>query len=331
MSTSPARLPVADRLGLLLLSMRPGNAAIAALGVPLGAWLARGDQALAAQATAGTMPTALLLALFADFALFAQALLGGLAIALLVGAGNLHNDLTDLEIDKINRPDRPLASGRLTPRDAWIATIGATALALLLAALAPNAGALLFGGPFADPTPHLLLAAAIASLLALYNRRLKGLPVVGNLAVALLCTTPFLWSGFPHLSPRQWAATLPAFLFTLVRELLKDIEDLPGDGARGLRTLPVLLGSGPSAHLALALLALALPLSLLPRLLGIYGNAYLVGVLLLALPGSLGAAHWTFHSCPPAWGKAQRWAKFAILGGTLALVAEALLPHLPAC
>src|SRR3954466_6413321 len=101
------------------------------------------------------------------------AALGSLAMALLAAAGNMHNDVIDLPIDRINRPDRPLPSGRIAPRAALaVASITFAASLALAFALGRDQG---------------YLVAAMGLLLYFYNVNLKGMPLAGNLAVALLC------------------------------------------------------------------------------------------------------------------------------------------------
>src|SRR5690349_3600541 len=96
--------------------------------------------------------------------------LGFAAMALLAAAGNVHNDVLDLEADRVNRPDRALPSGRVSPR--------AAALGAILLALAA------FACAFALDAVHGFLTLGMGLLLFLYNLVLKRLPLLGNLAVA---------------------------------------------------------------------------------------------------------------------------------------------------
>src|SRR3954464_2034741 len=87
------------------------------------------------------------------------AALGSLAMALLAAAGNMHNDVIDLPIDRINRPDRPLPSGRISPRAALaVASITFAAALALAFALGHEQG---------------YLVAAMGLLLYFYNVHLK--------------------------------------------------------------------------------------------------------------------------------------------------------------
>ena len=67
-------------------------------------------------------------------------LIGALMAAVLNAASNALNQIYDLEIDRINKPKRPLTSGRLSMRDAWLFTVATYAVALALAWLVAPGG-----------------------------------------------------------------------------------------------------------------------------------------------------------------------------------------------
>jgi len=181
-----------------------------------------------------------------------------LGIFFLVAFANTHNDITDFEIDKINRPNRPLPSGKISFKQARIAAFACVIAAIILGAIASVKFASLF--------------VAIGALCFVYNRFLKGLPLAGNFAVALLtCTaiiTPIAKLGLPQ--PKLTALLYFAFMLTFAREITKDIEDIEGDKSLGLKTFPILFGINPSIALVFAFgliclvqLALFSPLSLI--------------------------------------------------------------------
>jgi 4-hydroxybenzoate polyprenyltransferase len=267
---------------------RPWNAAIAAAAVWLG-WACLRTQPLG--------PPEWQLALW-----------GSLSMFLLVAAGNADNDLVDLETDRVNRPLRPIVSGRIS-RDA------ARAAAVLL-----YTGGVLFA--WTGTPVHGALAAAMAALLLVYNRRLKGTPVLGNLAVALLCALAVWFTEFP-LPPRgALPAALVALLATFARELVKDAEDVAGDRAAGLRTLAVAAGAGTARKLAFATIVALLALLPVPMTMG-YGWPYAAAVVLLAGPalvpllGELARPDANF-------ARASRLLKFLMIAGMIALWAGTL-------
>jgi len=141
--------------------------------------------------------------------------------------------------------------------------------------------------------PILAIAIAIVNLLALiaYTEVFKGLPGAGNAVVAYLGGSTFLFGAAAVATPESAAIVLFALaaLSTLSREIVKDVEDVEGDRAEGLRTLPIAIGERPSLHIATALLLVAIGISPAPYLLGALGASYLVvvvpAVALLAYAG----------------------------------------------
>ena len=187
-------------------------------------------------------------------------------VAFITAGGNAFNDLCDLEIDRINRPDRPLPSGRVTPRAA-----GALAAVLFAAGLVLAVPAGL---------PCVVIAVANSLLLVAYARTLKRTALWGNAVVSYLTASIYPFGGaLAGIAPME--RTLPlagiTFLAMLSRELLKDAEDVAGDRAQGARTLPILHGVKKTAVVAYACAIGAIAISLLP-VLPWWGRPYLVGI-----------------------------------------------------
>ncbi|MGV8175199.1 MAG: geranylgeranylglycerol-phosphate geranylgeranyltransferase [Methanothrix sp.] len=186
-----------------------------------------------------------------------------LTVFLVTGAGNAVNDYYDREIDAINRPGRPIPSGRIAPEAAL-----RYSLALFLA------GCLLAG--LVNPV-CLGLAAFNSALLFLYARNLKAMPLSGNITVAFLTGSTFLFGGAAAGMQGLLANEIPfllSFLVSMSREIAKDIEDMAGDLAGGARTLPILAGERLSRYLAAGFALAAVALSFLPP----WGRGYLAVV-----------------------------------------------------
>lgn len=193
------------------------------------------------------------------------------ATALVTAAGNVINDIYDRDIDSLNRPGRPIPSGAVgVPSAAWF--YGALLAAALLSAL------LL-------PTVQTAWIAAWAALLHLYSWKLKRVLLAGNLLVSAVSASGFLLGAAAGGSIR--AGIVPAaytFVFVMGREIVKDVEDIEGDGSCGARTLPVVAGPAAALNLSAAVfiaLAVAFPL---PWALGIYGESYIVLMLVSVIP-----------------------------------------------
>ena len=180
------------------------------------------------------------------------------------GAANAFNDYCDYEIDLINRPNRPLSRGMIT-------SFQALSFAVILFAIGTVTA---FQLPF-----YARLAAVVIAmpLIIIYSMRLKGTPLLGNIAVAMILGLTFVFCGlaFNKLGPMIVPAIL-AFGLTLVRELIKDIADVEGDNSVGLKTLPLVVGKNKAITVAIIKAVLIGLVSLIPYYLNIYGNYYLI-------------------------------------------------------
>lgn len=206
------------------------------------------------------------------------AVAGAVAAAAATGAGNIINDYFDLGIDRVNKPRRPLPSGRLSPRLA-LGLYALLSIALLVYAFA------------ALPAPVAALVAGWQVTLYLYAASLKRVFVAGNLLVAAITSSAFIAGGM--LAGDVAASVLPfaiGFFFVLSRELVKGAEDVAGDRAAGVRTLAVVAGIDRAA-LTAAVLMLALAILIpVPAVAGYYGPAYFWTMAVLVLPGLVGGA-----------------------------------------
>ena len=180
------------------------------------------------------------------------------------GAANAFNDYCDYEIDLINRPNRPLSRGMIT-------SFQALSFAVILFAIGSVTA-------FQLPFYARLTAVVIAMpLIIIYSMRLKGAPLLGNIAVAMILGLTFVFCGlaFNKPGPMIMPAIL-AFGLTLVRELIKDIADVEGDNSVGLKTLPLVIGKNKAITVAIIKAVLIGLVSLIPYYLNIYGNYYLI-------------------------------------------------------
>lgn len=186
-----------------------------------------------------------------------------LSAALVTAAGNVINDYFDLEIDRINKPRRPLPSGRLSRDEARILYI------LLLLALVPIAWRM-------PPFARMFVALWVAAL-HLYGSILKREVLIGNLLVSLVCSSGFVLGGW--LAGRPQEGLVPAvlaFFFLMGREIVKDAEDLEGDRKVGARTLSAKYGPERSLFLAVICFGLLIVLVPVPYITHQYGIGYLL-------------------------------------------------------
>ena len=185
----------------------------------------------------------------------AKIALGTLMAAVLNAASNTLNQVTDLEADRINKPDRPIPAGRVTPDEALRLSGWLYAAAFLLATPV---------GPQCT-----LLAGTAAVLTVLYSAppfRLKAIPYLANLVIAVprgVLLKVAGWScvrDFGRMEP--WTIGVIFGLFLLGATTTKDFADIRGDRAAGFRTLPVVLGTKRAAWLTAPFLVL--PFLLIP-------------------------------------------------------------------
>ena len=204
--------------------------------------------------------------LIATGTLIPAVLLLFVVVTLITAAGNIINDYFDVEIDRVNRPDRPIPSGqvRFSAARAYAVTLF---LAGILVCLLTN---------------DLCIAIAVINslLLIVYAARLKRTPLFGNITVSYLAASMFLFGGalggLPGLLHVMPFAVM-TFFAMLTRELVKDSEDVEGDKACGAVTIPIRYGIPAAMLLALFCALLGVMASLVPFLW--WGFWYISGIL----------------------------------------------------
>ncbi len=179
------------------------------------------------------------------------------------------NDYYDVDVDRVNRPDRPLPSER-------ISLAGAYRLSVLM---------LLIGLAFATLTknPVAVLIALLYSFLSwLYNVRAKKAGLAGNLIVASSLAIPFIYggviSGGNVLSSLLLMMAFTAFFAGAGREVVKAMADTSGDAKRGVRSVAIEFGMRSASLIGASLFLLAVITSWLPLVLGVANQIYEVGV-----------------------------------------------------
>jgi len=159
--------------------------------------------------------------------------------AVLNAASNALNQIYDLEIDAVNKPKRPLPSGRLSLRDAWIFTIAAYIVALILA---------WFVEPDRRHECFLIVVAAtvITILYSVPPFRTKRLGIWANLTIAIprgVLLKVAGWSSVKTIAGVEpWYIGAIFGLFLLGASTTKDFADMEGDARGGCRTLPIMYG-----------------------------------------------------------------------------------------
>lgn len=191
--------------------------------------------------------------------------LAALSAALITIGANALNDYYDIEIDRINKPKRPLAAGTLSKHIAFIYSIVVYILAWILA--------------FFINIWMFLIAFVISIVLYFYNVHLKRTILWGNITVSLAGGTAFIYGGIAvgHYKETFFPAAF-AFLFHLGREILKDMQDLDGDKRAGAFTFPVKYGIRDSIKLIFADFMILVILTALPYIFSMYSLTYFLTI-----------------------------------------------------
>jgi len=197
--------------------------------------------------------------------------LAAIAASLVMASGNVMNDIYDIEIDKINKPLRPLPSDKITVKEAYTLYFIFIVASIFISALVNEKA----------------LAIVLISILLLffYSKFLKRIPLVGNLTVAFLTGLVFIFGGIAVENPA--AAVVPAvfaFLINLIREIIKDMEDVEGDKRAGVITSPIKFGFQKS-KIFISLITICLILyTLYPFITQIYKIEYFIVVMVIVNP-----------------------------------------------
>jgi geranylgeranylglycerol-phosphate geranylgeranyltransferase len=230
-------------------------------------------------------------------------------VACLIGAGaNIINDILDADIDRVNRPARPIPAGEVPVPLAWalcgIAWMGGFGIALYLS------------------YAHAGIAFGAAVMLFLYNVRLKRVVLLGNLTVATIVGVAVIYGGLSMGSAGDAAVgSVFAFLTTVAREVMKDAQDRTGDLRQGIRTFPILYGDSAAVILCSTVLLLTVALTPIPYLAFDYSRLYLLLVMLV--DGLLLASIWALDAdrLEHASGRASVLLKSGMAAGMFALAA----------
>ena len=194
-------------------------------------------------------------------------LLGFVSVFLISGGGMAINDYFDAEIDKLNRPDRPIPSGKMSKN----AAIFYSAVLFVLGVAAS----------YMISFDALIVAAVSSALLIAYAAQLKKTILVGNLVISGLVGLTFVYGGiiFSNYIPVLPLALL-AFLSNTAREIYKTVDDALGDQKYNVNSLAIKIGVTNARIAANIFLIVAVIFSFVPYFLGLLGVPYLFFVII---------------------------------------------------
>ncbi|MBI64841.1 MAG: hypothetical protein CMG64_00905 [Candidatus Marinimicrobia bacterium] len=184
--------------------------------------------------------------------------------------GNIMNDLMDIKTDTINRPNRLLVKKMITASQAKLMLfITVLALCPLLSFLSYKA---------------LLFYGFLFCLLIFYNILFKKTPFIGNMIISFLLssvvifTELMIFGNFEKLLP----LALLAFYISLIREVIKDLEDYKGDQKTNYYTLPILIGKKKTRYFVISLIIIFCAICLMPIYINI--NYLLYIIIIIEIP-----------------------------------------------
>lgn len=204
-------------------------------------------------------------------------LLGVLAYITIAAAGNVINDIYDVEIDKINRPDRPIPSGAITIFEAKVVYV----ILVLTGLLASIISSILIMNPL-----PLIIAILFTIVGIAYSAKLKPMGFIGNITVGCSFSIGYIYGWV--ITGIMWdlAKLVTISLFFIVsttlliaREIIKGIEDIHGDAVRNVKTLARVHGIPFASKVAALFLVVAIiAFTLLPfiRVISIYFVPFMV-------------------------------------------------------
>lgn len=235
-------------------------------------------------------------------------LFAAIAAACIAASANVINDYFDIEIDKINRPERVLAKGNVSPRAAlalyFILLLAGVVVATLVNQIAVG----------------IVIGAALLTFF--YSYKFKQMPLAGNAVVAFLTGLAFLFGGvafgkiYPALFP-----FLFAFVINFMREIVKDMEDVEGDTKANVFTFPATYGFDRAKTLLYIFGLFLLIAMIVPALMKYYNHRYLFVITFLVVPMlfySMYLLH--HHNQKEVFGKVSSLLKTQMLFGLLAIL-----------
>lgn len=187
-----------------------------------------------------------------------------IATILIAAGGYVINDIYDLQTDAINKPEKMIINKKISEKDGFTLFIVLNIIGVGLGFYLSN---------YVGTSALFVIFFTSSALLYIYASALKQMPLIGNIVVSAVVALSIITIGVFELFPvmnyqntgvqmlflniiRDYA--IFAFLISLIREIVKDIEDIDGDYKAGMQTLPIAIGRERSTKVAFVLALLTL-------------------------------------------------------------------------
>ena len=190
-------------------------------------------------------------------------------VGLMVAGQAILNDVCDLDLDRIAKPRRPLASNKISKKNASIISVLFTLLSIFISSFI-NLYCFIF----------VIFTAFLLTIYSIYLKKQYGF--IANILSALLTSAIcfsgcFLSNNYIIMVP----IAITVFFASIAREIAKDLEDLPYDQLFRKNSLPMIIGSEKSFNVAVTFVALQIISSYLPYYFNIFNKNYFILISLL--------------------------------------------------
>lgn len=249
------------------------------------------------------------------------------ATVLIAASGNVVNDIFDQEIDRFNKPKKRIVGPIISEAKAWNLYYGLSSAGLLLG---------IWLCYQLENTSASLVFMLVTGGLYFYSYSYKRQFLIGNLVVALLAglvpvmplyisalCQPSTWMSLPW-TPILVAFGVFSFLSTLIRELIKDLQDLKGDQMLRCKTVPIVLGTMPTKTIIVALIGVLIGAVGKLQLAWLDAEDYIILAcfsVFVQLPLFVLIGLVLKGKTPEEFGKASNLSKLVMLGGILSMIA----------
>ncbi|MBI2417278.1 MAG: UbiA family prenyltransferase [Ignavibacteriales bacterium] len=234
-----------------------------------------------------------------------EMLLGFLSVFCISATSLILNDYFDIEIDRINSPERPLPSGKVTKTEV-------IALSITVALLGFIAGLII--------SPAALFVLIIVWLVGfLYNWKFKKAGLIGNMMVCFSVGMTFIFGGIAVGKPFEilvWFFAVWVMFVDLGEEIAADAMDVEGDRAAGSRSLAVRLGREKALQVSAVIFLVVVCISFIPFISGWLSFVYLFPV----LPTDIVIIYSTIKLLDARLTNRRKYIRLIYLSGMVALV-----------
>lgn len=242
-----------------------------------------------------------------------------LATLCIAAAGNIINDIYDVAIDKINKPSMVLIGKKISEKSANTLFMVFNITGVVLGFYLSN----VIGKP-----SFVAIFIITSALLYMYASYLKSVLVIGNIVISLLVALSVLMVGIFDLLPAITSLNqttqstvfsiildyaMFAFMINLIREIVKDVQDMDGDKNGERNTIPIAIGKSRTTYLIFALGTLSVLLTIAYMYIYLYENQVLMLYFLFLIVAPL------LYFCIKSW-MAKTKSDFAFLSGLLKVI-----------